>query len=182
MGGLGLRAVHSHRVSIHAMTKELRQQTKTGLAWAIAGLWARVNHVPRSTAFRWAGEPEVRATAGTCLGRAWNCALGRMANRANSASYQVAALARVAKSDSVKLWAPRSILSGAHAMSRVAVLNRRLAAIKDGLQEPTENAGPLSPETPCSLVYARSNTAKKAPFSLIFPPWNDAFGGSGCTP
>jgi hypothetical protein len=49
------------------MTKELRQKTKTQLALAIAqgrsvALWASDNQVPRSTAYRWASQPELRAT------------------------------------------------------------------------------------------------------------------------
>ena len=119
------------------MTKVLREKRKTGLALAIAQgrsvvLWARDNHVPRSAAYCWAGQPEVRATAESCRRRARNRALGRLANRAYWTSYQIATLARDAESASVKLRALRSILAGANAMSELPVLKRRMAAIKDG--------------------------------------------------
>ena len=56
------------------MTKELRQKAKTQLALAIAqgtsvALWARANQVARSTAYRWASQPELRATAESCRWR-----------------------------------------------------------------------------------------------------------------
>jgi hypothetical protein len=145
-GYLSLRAVHAHREPIHAMTTELRQQRKAGLALAIAqgrsvALWARDNLVPRSTAYRWACQPEVRASAESCRRRAQDRALGRMANRAYWACYRVATLARDAESESVRLRALRSVLSGANAVSKFPVLKRRLAAINEELDESTENAG-----------------------------------------
>jgi hypothetical protein len=86
MGYLRLRWVHSDRVPIQAMTKEQRLQRKAGLALAIAqgrsvALWARDNDLPRSTAYRWACQPEVRASAESCRRRAQDRAVGRMAIR-----------------------------------------------------------------------------------------------------
>jgi hypothetical protein len=100
------------------MTKEVRQQKKTALASALAqgrsvAWWARANHVPRSTAYRWAGAPEVQAAAESRRRRARTCALRRMASRAYWASYQVARLAESAECEFVKLRALRSIISGA---------------------------------------------------------------------
>jgi hypothetical protein len=146
MGDLRRRAVQCRRVPLHAMTKELRQEKKTRLALAIAhggsvALWARDNHVPRSTAYRWAGQPEVRATAESCRRRARNGALGRMARRAYWATYQIAKLARGPESESVKLRALQSIFSDAIAVSKFPVLKRRMAAIEQELHERTDNAG-----------------------------------------
>jgi hypothetical protein len=120
------------------MTKELRQERKAVLALAIAqgrsvALWARDNHVPRSTAYRWAGLPEVRASAESSRRRARNRALGRMARRAYWASYRAAKLAECAGSESVRLRALRSIFSRAIAMSKLPVLKRRMSAIKNEL-------------------------------------------------
>jgi hypothetical protein len=142
------------------MTKELRQERKTALALAIAqgrsvALWARDNHVPRSTAYRWAGQPEVRATAESSRRRVRNRALGRMARRAYRASYQVATLAESAESESVRLRALQSIFSGAIAMSKLPVLKRRMSAIKEALHERTEKAGPSCPAAPRSLMDIR---------------------------
>jgi hypothetical protein len=139
------------------MTKKFRQQKKTELAVAIAqgksvDLWARVNHVPRSTAYRWAGHPDVQATSEACRRRAQNRALRKMANRAYWASYHVAALARDAESEHVQLRALRSIVSGANAMSKLPVLKRRMSAIEEELHDSIENARPSPTEVPCSLM------------------------------
>ena len=86
------------------------QERKTALAGAIAqgrsvALWRRDNHVPRSTAYRWARQPEVRATAESSRRRARKCAVGRMARRAYRASYELATLAECAESEPVRLGA-----------------------------------------------------------------------------
>jgi hypothetical protein len=126
------------------MTRELRQKTKIQLALAIAqgrsvALWARENQVPRSTAYRWASQPEVRAAAESRRRRARKGALARMASRACRASHEVATLAECAESESVRLRALRSIVSGAIATSKFAVLKRRMSAIKEELHERTED-------------------------------------------
>jgi hypothetical protein len=120
------------------MTRELRHKTKIQLALAIAqgrsvALWARDNRVPRSTAYRWASQPEVRAAAESRRRRARKGALARMAGRAYWASYKVATLAEGAGSESVRLRALRSIVSGAIATSEFAVLKRRMSAIREEL-------------------------------------------------
>src|SRR5580692_11531004 len=109
------------------MTKELRQKTKSQLALAIAqgrsvALWARDNQVPRSTAYLWAGQPELRATVESCRRRARDRALGRMARRAHRATEQIANLARGAESESVKLRALRSILADVISVSKFSDL------------------------------------------------------------
>jgi hypothetical protein len=88
------------------MTKEHRQERKARLALALAqgrsvAAWAHENHVRRSTAYRWAGQPEVRAAAESRRRRACNRVLGRLARRAYCESYQVAKLAECAESEPV---------------------------------------------------------------------------------
>src|SRR5580704_10258320 len=112
------------------------------LAMAIAqgrsvALWARDNQVPRSTAYRWASQPELRATVKSCRRRARDRALGRMAMQAQRASDQIAKLAAGAESESVKLRALRSILAGVISVSKFSDLRRRLAAIEQELHERT---------------------------------------------
>ncbi len=109
-------------ISLLGMTKEHRQERKARLALAIAqgrsvAVWAHDNDVPRSTAYRWAGRPEVRAAAESIHCRALNRVLGRLARRAYREAYQLAKLAECAGSESVRLRALRSILPGAIAMS-----------------------------------------------------------------
>jgi hypothetical protein len=98
------------------MTKELRHQRKAGLALAIAqgrsvAFRAHDNEVPRSTADRWACQPDVRARAESYRRRAQDRALGGMANRAYWKCYRVATLVRDAESESV------SQLQAKHAFS-----------------------------------------------------------------
>jgi hypothetical protein len=162
------------------MTKELLQEKKTQLALAIAqgksvALWASENGVPRSTAYRWAGQPEVRSAAESRRRRARNRALGRMATRAYWESYRIAKLARVAESEPVKLEALRSILSDAAAASDLSHLKRRMAAIKEELHEQPDNAGPSCPAVPCSLVDTRIESSKNAPLCLTFAQAQDTF-------
>jgi hypothetical protein len=120
------------------MTKELRQKSKAQLALAIArgrsvALWARDNQVPRSTAYRWAGEPEVQATVESCRRHARDWALGRMARSARRATEQIAKLAAGAESESVRLRALRSILADVISVSKCSNLRRRMAAIEQEL-------------------------------------------------
>ncbi len=109
----------SHRdefqhISLLGMNKEHRQERKARLALVLAqgrsvAAWAHENHVPRSTAYRWAGQPEVRAAAESSRRRACNRVLGRLARRAYFESYQVVKLAESAESEPVRLRALRSI-------------------------------------------------------------------------
>ena len=95
----------------------------------------------------------------------------------------VATLARDAESDSVRLWALRSVLSGANAMSKFPALKGRLAANNDELHESTENVGLAHCQNtnntpvhvPTFLVNIRFKNSKKAPFCLIFSRVQDAF-------
>jgi hypothetical protein len=162
------------------MTKELRQEKKTQLALAIAqgrsvALWARDNHVPRSTACRWASQPEVRAAAETCRRRARDRALGRMARQAYWESYRIAKLARVAESEPVKLQALRSILSDAVDVPKLSHLKRRMAAIKEKLHEHADNASPSCAATQCSPMNARAENSKNAPLCLTFSQAQEPF-------
>ena len=161
------------------MTKELLQEKKNQLALAIAqgksvALWASENRVPRSTAYRWAGQPEVRSAAESRRRRA-AIALGRMATRAFWESYRIAKLARVAESEPVKLEALRSILSDGAAASDFSHLKRRMAAIKEELHEHPDNAGPSCPAVPCSVVDTRVESSKNAPLCLTFAQAQDTF-------
>ena len=69
------------------MSEEVPESKKTGLAIVIAQgasvpAWARRNEVPTSTAYYWAGQPEVRRMVETLRRRSLDRAVGRMASRA----------------------------------------------------------------------------------------------------
>ena len=136
------------------MTKELRQKIKTQLAHAIAqgtsvALWARANQVPRSTAYRWAGEPELRATVVSCRRRARDCALRRAATTGRFVTDQIAKLATGAESESIKLRALRLILAEVIPVSRFPDFKRRIAAIRQELQERTDPVSLSCPAASC---------------------------------
>ena len=151
------------------MTKQLRQKMKTQLALAIAqgrsvALWARDNQVPRRTAYRWASQPDLRATVESCRRRARDRALGRMAMQARRASDQTAKVAAAAESESVKLRALRSILADVISVSKFSDLRRRMAAIEQEIHERTDNASLSCPAMPCSLVDIRFKNPKRRHF------------------
>jgi hypothetical protein len=100
-----------------------------------------------------------------------------MASRAYRESHEVATLAECAGSESIRLRALRSNVSGAIATPEFAVLKRRISAIKNELHERTETAGPSCNAASCSLVDACSKNPKKAPFCLIFSQAQGGFQG-----
>ena len=89
------------------MPEEVSLDKKTSLALAIArgqsiAAWAKNNDVPRSTAFRWASEPEVRREAEATRRRALGQAIGRLSSVALKAANGIVALAKEADSESVQ--------------------------------------------------------------------------------
>jgi hypothetical protein len=87
--------------------------------------------VPKRTAYRWASEPEVLATAESCRRRALDRAVGVMARRATWAAGQIAKLGKDAESESVKLAALRAIFSDMIAATKFGVLEDRLSELEE---------------------------------------------------
>ncbi len=126
------------------MTGELPPKKKTLLALAIAqgasvSTWARANEVPRRTAYRLAGDPQVRATVESCRRRALDRAIGRLAMRSTWAADQIAKLGKDASSDSVKLAALRAILSDMIKVTEFHGLELRITDIEGQLRDRTDN-------------------------------------------
>jgi hypothetical protein len=118
---------------------------KTPLALALAQgstatAWGRTNGVSKQTACRWARDPALRATVESIRRRGLDRAIGCMAQRANSAVDQIAALGDSAASESVQLGALRAILSDMMAESKYAGLEARMAEIEEQLQEGRSDA------------------------------------------
>ena len=123
------------------MPEEVPESKKTQLAFAIAqgksvATWVRQNEVPRSTAFRWASEPEVRGVVESCRRRSIDRAIGRMASRATRATDGITKLAKGADSESVRLRAWRSILCDHIAVSKYTGLEGRLAELEKVREQP----------------------------------------------
>jgi hypothetical protein len=132
--------IDRRRVPVRAMTPELPQEQKIHLAFAIAegksaATWARETHIPRSTAYRWAADPQVRRVAQSCRRRSFHYALSQMTARATWACDETAKLARVAESESMRLRALRAIVCDLVAISKIANRERRVARVQEGVSD-----------------------------------------------
>ncbi len=112
------------------------EDPKTQLAFAIAkGVpiadWAEENGVARSTAFRWAKEPEVRKIVNACRRESLDVAIGRLAGRAGKAADGITGLAESAVSESVRLRAYRSILSDQITVAKFSDLEDRVQQMEE---------------------------------------------------
>ena len=101
----------------------------------------RGNNVPKRTAYRWSREPKFRAAVESCRRRAVDRAVGRMAKRVTWATNGIAKLAKSADSESVKLAAPRAMLSDMIAVSKFAGLEHRVTELEEQLNDRTGNTG-----------------------------------------
>jgi hypothetical protein len=118
------------------MSDELQENKKIGLALVIAQgksvtVWARQNEVPKSTAYYWAKQPEVRRVVESARRQMLDRALGRMARRATAAADGISNLAETARSESVQLRAWRALLSDQIAVSKFAGWESRLAVLEE---------------------------------------------------
>ncbi len=124
------------------MQEEDRLDKKTSLALAIArgqsiAAWAKQNEVPRSTAFRWASEPEVRREAEAARRRALGQAIGRLSSFAMKAADRIITLAKEAESESVQLRASRAVLADQIAVAKFSDLEYRMTEIEEQLEKRT---------------------------------------------
>jgi hypothetical protein len=129
------------------MSGEARQNRKTQLALAIAqGIspkrWAEANNVSKSTAYRWAEEPDVKARADVIRRRALDRAVGRLSRRVTWAADGIVKLAHTADSEAVKLSALRAIYSEMIRVSRFGTLEERVTELEE--QRRSAHAGNAS--------------------------------------
>jgi hypothetical protein len=129
------------------MPEEVSLDKKTSLALAIArgqsiAAWAKKNEVPRSTAFRWASDPEVRREAEATRRRALGQAIGRLSSVALKAANGIVALAKGAESESVQLRAWRAILADNMAVAKFSDLEYRMTEIEEQLDKRDEYTRP----------------------------------------
>ena len=122
------------------MPEEVSLDKKTSLALAIArgqsiAAWAKKNEVPRSTAFRWANDPEVRREAEATRRRALGRAIGRLSSVALKAANGILTLAKEAESESVQLRACRAILADQMAVAKFSDLEYRMTEIEEQLDK-----------------------------------------------
>ena len=96
---------------------------------------ARANQVPKNTAYRWARDPKVRKAVESHRRRTIDQAIGRMTEYSTWAVGGIAAIAREAESDSVRLRALRAIFSDLMAVSKHSGLEARMAEIEEKIEE-----------------------------------------------
>jgi hypothetical protein len=96
--------------------------------------WARQNEVPRSTAYRWASQPDCRRQVEDWRRRFLDRALGYMTARSMRAVKGIAKLADSAESESVQLRAWRAVLSDQMAVSKHVNLEYRIAEIEEEIR------------------------------------------------
>jgi hypothetical protein len=118
------------------MSEVHRQSRKTRFALAVAqGVspqrWARKNKVSKSTVYRWAKEPKVRARIDSIRCRAIDRAVGRMAKHATWAVEGIVKLADNATSESVRLAALRTIYTQLTTTQPFGGLEDRIAKLEE---------------------------------------------------
>jgi len=129
------------------MSEEAPQDRKFQLALAVAQgtslkKWAEGNNVSRSTAYRWAEEPEVKACANAIRRRAHDRAVALLSRHVTRAARGIVKLADTASSEAVKLSALRAIYSEMIAVSRFGGLEDRVTELEE--QRSREHTGNAS--------------------------------------
>jgi hypothetical protein len=122
------------------MSQEQPKGGKTQLALALAqgvsaAQWARANQVPKNTAYRWARDSKVRKAVESHRRRTIDQAIGQMTQHSTWAVGGIAAIAREAESDSVRLRALRALFSDLMAVSKRSGLEARMAEIEEKFEE-----------------------------------------------
>ena len=117
------------------MSRIHNQNRKADLALALAAggtvkAWADAHGVPERTARTWSHSPEVLDQVAAIRRAVLDRAIGRLSDHAIAAADQIAALARDAASEAVKLQAARAVLADLMAVSNYAALEDRLADVE----------------------------------------------------
>ena len=110
------------------------------------------NEVPRTTAFRWASEPEVRREAEATRRLASGRAIGRLSGAALKAADRMITLTKEAESESVQLRACRAVLGeqGRQDAPLVGMSESQHSLIRDfSHEEPF-----FSPELPKRCIWS----------------------------
>ena len=146
------------------MSGESRKSSKGQLAVAIGqgisiAAWARANEVPARTAFRWAREPMVRKAVESCRRRTMDQAIGKMTKHSSWAVDAIAAIAKDAASDSVRLRALRALFSDMIAVSTYSGLEGRMTEVEEMLhQRDGAEASTIASPSPANYGYGQTAT------------------------
>jgi hypothetical protein len=102
--------------------------------------WCRKSGVPERTAYHWYADPEFQEKVAEHRNRIVDRAIGKLTAHVTKAVGQIAALAKGADSESVRLQASRAILAELISVSNWSDLDRRLKALEERNQEEVASA------------------------------------------
>jgi len=119
--------------------EEIPSSKQDQLALAIAHgqsikAWALRNEVPKTTAYRWANQPDVRRQVHDWRRRCLDRALGGMAGHSMRAVRHIIKLGESAESESVQLQAQRAILLDQITVAKQASLEYRMSQIEENIR------------------------------------------------
>ena len=132
------------------MRDDVRAAMKTELALALGrGVsvlsWAKANKVPKSTAYNWATDPEVRSLVESCRRGVLDHTIGRMVEHFNWVADTIIADAQHGKSDPGRLRAARAMFSDMINVSKYSELEDRVSQIEQKLGAEPRSFTPLLP-------------------------------------
>ncbi len=118
------------------MSEEPEKGSKEQLAVAIGRgvsivAWARANGVPKTTAFRWAKEPDVKSAALSYRRRVLDRAVGQMIKHSGGAVETIRRISKAGDSDTVQLKAARALISDMISLSKYSGLEERMTELEE---------------------------------------------------
>ncbi len=123
--------------------KPLSKQDELAVAIALGksiAVWARQNEVPKSTAYKWAKDLDVRRQADDCRRRYLERTLGWLSVHSMWAVKGFKQLGDSAESESVQLRARRAVLHDLLKVSDYANLEHRVAEMEEEIRANQANA------------------------------------------
>ena len=143
------------------MSETPEKGSKEHLAVAIGrgvpiAAWARANEVARTTAFRWANEPDVKKAVLAYRRRVLDRAVGKMTQLSIGAVETIRRISKGGDSDTVQLKAARALLSEMIAVSKYSGLEERVTEVEEMLH-PKDGAGSSTGWSQAATKYGYGN-------------------------
>ena len=149
------------------MSEEPEKGSKEQLAVAIGrgiqiAAWASANGVARTTAFRWAKEPDVKKAVLSYRRCVLDRAVGKMTKHSTGAVDTIHRISKEGDSDSVRLNAARAILSQMISVSKYTGLEERLTEVEESLDR-NKAAGSSNGWSQGQTKYGYGNASPASP-------------------
>jgi hypothetical protein len=122
--------------------------------------WARANEVPKTTAFRWAKDPDVKKEALSYRRRVLDRVVGRMTKFSDDAVDTMRRISKDGDTDAVQLKAARALISDMISLSKYSGLEERMTGIEERL-DLRDGAGSSAgwSQTPTNYGYGNASPA-----------------------